>query len=132
MVNRNGLGTLEDNEIFANAFAGVQIREGSNPMLRRNRIHDGSQAGVFVYQSGLGMLEDNEIFANANAGILITEGGNPVLRRNRIAENGGHAVRIYNGGRGTFENNDLRSNTRGAWGIDNDCKDKVILRRNQE
>ena len=65
-------------------------------------------------------------------GVEIKEGGNPTLRRNRIAENGYQAVWIYNGGQGTFEDNDLRGNTRGAWLVAEDCKDKVIRRRNQE
>jgi parallel beta-helix repeat protein len=31
-------GTLEDNEIFANAFRSVEINTGGNPTLRKNRI----------------------------------------------------------------------------------------------
>ena len=37
----DGLGILEDNDITANALAGVAIRTGGNPTLRRNTIHDG-------------------------------------------------------------------------------------------
>jgi parallel beta-helix repeat protein len=130
--SENGFGMLEDNEIFANAFAGVEIREGGSPTLRRNRIHDGKQGGVFVHENGLGTLENNEILANAEEGVEIKEGGNPTLRHNRIAENGYQAVHIHRGGQGTFEDNDLRGNARGAWDIAEDCKDKVIRRRNQE
>ena len=83
LVTQNGLGTLEDNEIFANASAGVEIREGGNPTLRRNRIHGGKQAGVLVGQNGLGTLEENEIFANAFSGVEVRNGGNPTLHRNR-------------------------------------------------
>jgi parallel beta-helix repeat protein len=131
-VYQNGLGTLEDNEIFGNALAGVQIREGGNPTLRRNRVHDAQTNGVLVIQNGLGTLEDNEIFANGWDGVAIQDGGNPTVRRNRIAENGDQAIWVYNGGQGTFEDNDLRGNAKGAWFIADDCKDKVIRRRNQE
>ena len=87
-MQANGQGTLEDNDIFANAFAGVEIKEGGNPTLRRNRIHDGKQSGVHVHENGQGTLEDNEIIANARRGRRDQEGGNPTLRRNRISENG--------------------------------------------
>ena len=60
-VSENGLGTLEDNEIFGNAYAGVEIKSGGNPTLRRNRIHDGKTSGILVWENGLGTLEDNEI-----------------------------------------------------------------------
>ena len=84
LVDDNGQGVLEDNEIFANALSGIAIREGGNPTVRRNRIHDGKKSGIYVYENGQGVLEDNEIFANALSGIAIKEGGNPTVRRNRI------------------------------------------------
>jgi F-box protein 11 len=65
-------------------MAGVEIKTGGNPMLRRNRIHDGKQSGVYVHENGVGTLEDNEIFGNAMAGVYIKTGSNPTLRRNRI------------------------------------------------
>jgi parallel beta-helix repeat protein len=131
-VTENGLGTLEDNEIFGNAFAGVEIRSGGNPTLRRNRIHDGKSVGVFVYENGQGTLEDNEIFGNALSGVAIKRGGNPALRRNRISKNGYEAIWVHDGGCGLFEDNDLRGNPKGAWDIAPDCVDKVKRARNQE
>ena len=83
-VHKNGQGVLEDNEIFANALSGIAIKEGGNPTVRRNRIHDGKQTGIFVYENGQGVLEDNDIVANALSGIEIKEDGNPTVRRNRI------------------------------------------------
>ena len=52
--------------------------------MRRNRIHDGKQSGVYVFKEGRGVIEDNEIFANAGVGIHVetnNEGGQPALRR---------------------------------------------------
>ena len=76
-VHDSGLGTLEDNDITANASVGVEITTGGNPTLRRNQIHDNKQAGVFVHDSGLGTLEDNDITANAFAGVEIKDGRQP-------------------------------------------------------
>jgi F-box protein 11 len=58
------------------------VHAGADPRIRRNRIHDGQQSGVHVYEQGLGTFEDNEIFANARAGVAVKQGGNPTLRRN--------------------------------------------------
>ncbi len=123
---------MEDNDIFGNVLAGVAIKEGGNPTLRRNRIHDSKQGGVHVYENGQGTLEDNDIFANALAGVEIREGGNPILRHNRISKNDQIAIWVHDRGQGVFEDNDLRGNVKGAWKISPDCKDKVKRTRNQE
>jgi parallel beta-helix repeat protein len=82
VIYENGLGTLEDNEIFGNTNSGVSIFSGGDPTLRRNRIYNGRSAGVVIRENGIGTLEDNEIFGNAFAGIEVKSGGNSVLRRN--------------------------------------------------
>ena len=47
-----GLGLVEENEIFDNAMAGVWIKTESNPVLRRNKIHVGREGGVCVFNHG--------------------------------------------------------------------------------
>ena len=78
---------LEGCDISSQSLACVAIRDGADPRLRRNKIHDGKQAGVFVYDGGLGTLEDNDITGNALSGVEIKTGGNPTLRRNQIHDN---------------------------------------------
>ncbi|MHB9072401.1 MAG: right-handed parallel beta-helix repeat-containing protein [Desulfobaccales bacterium] len=123
----NGLGTLEDNDIFGNALTGVQI-SGGNPTLRRNRIHDGKAGGVLVNENGLGALEDNDIFGNALSGVQIS-GGNPTLRRNRIHENQQVGVFIYSNGLGTLEDNDIFCNV--SSGVAIKISGNPTLRRNR-
>lgn len=109
-----GLGFIEDNEIFDNAMAGVWIKTDSNPTLRRNKIHDGRDGGICIFNGGRGrclsvwmllfllcrhvrtreahrlpfflsgLLEENDIFRNAQAGVLISTNSHPILRKNRI------------------------------------------------
>ncbi len=65
-----GNGTLEDNDIFANALAGVNIASG-HTTLRRNRITKNDEVGVKVQylrpgmRSGGGIFEDNDLRDNA-------------------------------------------------------------------
>jgi parallel beta-helix repeat protein len=61
---RSGLGILEDNDITANASAGVAIGTGGNPTLRRNRINRNEYHAVRIYQGGKGVVEDNNLTGN--------------------------------------------------------------------
>jgi parallel beta-helix repeat protein len=102
---------LEACDISSDRLACVAIHGGAEPILRRNRIHDGEQGGVLVYDAGKGTLEGNDIFANALSGVEIREGADPTLRNNRIhdGERGG-GIYIHSNGRGTLEDNDIIAN----------------------
>ncbi|KAJ7388161.1 F-box only protein 11 [Desmophyllum pertusum] len=105
-----GCGILEENEIFNHKYSGIQIRSGSNPCIRRNKIWGGQNGGVLVYNGGLGLLEENEIFDNAMAGVWIKTESNPVLRRNKIHDGREGGVCVFNYGKGVLENNDIFRN----------------------
>lgn len=45
---------IENNEIFDNAMAGVWIKTDSNPVLRHNKIHDGRDGGICIFNGGKG------------------------------------------------------------------------------
>lgn len=77
-------------------MAGVWIKTESNPVLRRNKIHDGREGGICVFNSGKGILEENDIFRNRLTGVLISTSSHPVLRRNRIFEGGAAGIEITN------------------------------------
>ena len=85
-VTDHGQGTLEDNDIAANALAGVEYHEGgANPILRRQQ-HPRRNANVAYpwYGQRPGTLEDNDIAANTSAGLAITMAATRPLRRNPI------------------------------------------------
>lgn len=98
----NGHGKLEDNDIFNHLYSGVQIRTGSNPVIRGNKIWGGQNGGVLVYNGGLGLLEQNEIFDNAMAGVWIKTDSNPTLKRNKIFDGRDGGICIFNGGKVCF------------------------------
>ena len=101
---------LEECDITSQSRSCVAIHGGADPRLRRNRIYDGKQCGVFVYDNGEGVLEDNDIFGNPNSGVEIKAGGNPTLRRNRIHDGKGTGVFVYKNGQGVLEDNDIFGN----------------------
>ena len=90
-------------------LACVVIRDGADPRLRRNRIHDSKKGGVLVFDSGLGTLEDNDITGNALSGVAIRTGGNPAVRGNRIHDDKQSGVYVDKG-QGKLEDNDITGN----------------------
>jgi parallel beta-helix repeat protein len=120
---------LEGCDITSQSLACVAIRDGADPRLRRNRIHDGNQGGVYVYANGQGTLEDNDIFANAVAGVEIISGGNPSLRHNRIHHGKQVGVMVGADGHGTLEDNDIFANT--FAGVEIKESGNATLRRNR-
>ena len=57
-----------ENDIYSNALAGVWIKTDSNPTLKRNKIYNGKEGGVCIFNSGRGVLEENDIFDNTLTG----------------------------------------------------------------
>lgn len=127
-------GSLElvDCDISSDSLSCVAIHGNAFARIIRNKIHDGNQSGIYVYENGEGVIEDNDIFDNAHAGIEIKDGGNPTLRKNRINNNGFNGIWIYDSAGGTFEDNDLKDNKIGAWDISDDSKSKIISSGNIE
>jgi F-box protein 11 len=121
---------LEGCDISSQSLACVAIRNGADPRLRRNLIHDSKEGnGVYVLDSGLGTLEDNDITGNALSGIGIKTGGNPTLRRNQIHGNKQHGVIVLDSGLGILEDNDITGN--GYAGVGIGTGGNPTLRRNQ-
>ncbi|VDP11262.1 unnamed protein product [Soboliphyme baturini] len=103
----DGRGLIECNDIYGNALAGIQIRTGSDPIVRHNKIHHGQHGGIYVHEKGKGLIEENEVFSNTLAGIWVTTGSTPILRRNRIHSGKQVGVYFYDNGHGLLEENDI-------------------------
>ena len=108
---------LEGCAITSQSLACIAIHGGANPVLRRNRIHDGKRSGVFVYENGQGTLEDNDILGNTLSGMEIISGSIPTVRRNRIHDCRQAGVFVHDNGKGTLEDNDIFDNAMSGVGI---------------
>uniref|UniRef100_A0A915EMP9 F-box protein 11 n=1 Tax=Ditylenchus dipsaci TaxID=166011 RepID=A0A915EMP9_9BILA len=102
-----GRGLIEQNNIYGNALAGIQIRTNSDPIVRLNKIHDGLHGGIYVHEKGKGLIEENEVYGNTLAGIWVTTGSSPILRKNRIHSGKQVGVYFYDSGHGLLEENDI-------------------------
>lgn len=63
-VYENGQGIIEDCDIFGNAYAGAEIREGGNPYIMRCRINRNGYEAVRAYDRGSGVIEDCDLTGN--------------------------------------------------------------------
>ncbi len=79
-------GLVEECDFFGNAYAEIEVCDGSDPHIRRCRIHDGHGYGIWVYRKGKGVIEDCEIFDNAKAGIRAEKGSNPIIEGDAIQD----------------------------------------------
>lgn len=99
-----------DCDITSRGFTCVAIAGGANPVLRGNRIHDGSSAGILVHDGGRGLIENNDVVANGRPGMEVRAGGDPIVRGNRIHDGKQAGIHVHSEGRGTFEDNDVFAN----------------------
>lgn len=120
---------LDSCDISSESLACVGIHDGADPRLRHNRIHDGKQSGVLIYDDGRGTVEDNDIGGHTLAGVAIRSGGKPVVRRNRIHDNEENGIVVSDDGRGTLEDNDIVDN--GYAGIHVMSTGRPVVRRNR-
>jgi len=120
---------LDGCDISSQSAACVGIRDGAEPLLRRNNIHDGAKSGVLFRDGGEGILEDNDITRNGTSGVIIRAGAKATLRRNRIQGNDQSGVFVYDRASGTLEDNDITGN--GLVGVSVKTSAKVFVRGNR-
>ena len=110
LVCDHARGLIEDNDVSANARAGVAILSGGDPIVRINKIHDGKDSGVLISERGRGRVEENDIFSNLRAGVAILREGSPFVTRNRIYSGFDSGVLVCEQGMGSVVDNEIYSN----------------------
>ena len=84
-IHEQGQGMIEENDIFANANAGIAIRSGGNPTVRSNRIYENAYQAIWVYTQGGGRFENNDLRNNKKGAWDIAEDCLPnVTRKDNI------------------------------------------------
>ncbi len=80
---RQGQLELEDCDITSAAGPAVCVSAGSDPRIRRCKMHN-SRTGLLIASRSLGTYEDNELFGNYLSGVALGADARPVLRRNLL------------------------------------------------
>lgn len=60
-VTEDGKGHISYNEICGMEWAGIDIRNGADPVVSHNKIRKGQADGIVIGEGGKGILYDNDI-----------------------------------------------------------------------
>ncbi|HEY0173876.1 MAG TPA: right-handed parallel beta-helix repeat-containing protein [Pyrinomonadaceae bacterium] len=76
---------LEDCDVSSETLSCVAVHgPGAAPLIKRCRIHDGADSGLYFFDGASGAVEDCEVYGNANVGVAINGGARPVIRRSKV------------------------------------------------
>lgn len=76
---------LEDCDVSSETLSCVAVHgPGAAPLIKRCRIHDGADSGLYFFEGAAGTVEDCEVYGNANVGVAVTGGARPAIRRSRV------------------------------------------------
>jgi hypothetical protein len=86
---------IEDNELYQNNFAGINIR-GSIPVtIRTCEIHSNGRAGINIDRRAQVVVIGCSVFQNGRGGINVGEAARTIIESNRIYKNSRAGVRIW-------------------------------------
>lgn len=103
---------LEDCDVTSSALTGVGIYgSGTKGFIRRCRVHDCAESGIYFYRNSEGVVEDCDVFNNGFANISIKEGADPTVSNSRIYNSKASGVYVYLNGKGTVEDSTIYGNT---------------------
>ncbi|HEX8500910.1 MAG TPA: right-handed parallel beta-helix repeat-containing protein [Pyrinomonadaceae bacterium] len=102
---------LEDCDISSDTISCVGVHgPEAAPHIKKCRIHDGADSGLYFFDGASGTVEDCEVSGSANVGVAITGGARAVVRRSRVY-GGAHAgVVVWQGAEGLLEECEVYGN----------------------
>ena len=109
---------LENCDITSNSIGCVAVHGAkTTPIIKRCKIRDGKQVGIWVTDGGDATIEECDIQQNGLAGIAIRSGGNPKIRRCILRNGKKGGFWIHNNGEGIIEDCDIHNNALGGIAI---------------
>lgn len=95
---------LEDCDISSDTLSCVAVHgQEAAPVIKRCRIHDGADSGLYFFDGATGTVEDCEVSGNANVGVAITGGARPVIRRSKVYGGANAGVVVWQDAEGLLE-----------------------------
>lgn len=84
LLVEEGTPELLDVRIVTRSAAGIEVRGGARPTVRRCTVDNPGGVGIAVLDGGGGVFEECEIVAAGQSGVLVRGGGHPRLERCRV------------------------------------------------
>ncbi|MFF6996240.1 right-handed parallel beta-helix repeat-containing protein [Streptomyces sp. NPDC008313] len=84
LLVEEGTPELMDVRIVTRSAAGIEVRGGARPTVRRCTVDNPAGIGIAVVDGGGGVFEECEVVAAGQSGVAVRGGGRPRLERCRI------------------------------------------------
>jgi parallel beta-helix repeat protein len=103
-------GLVEGTVISDNGGCGIVLKAGASPVIRRNKIVNSGQAGVFCCERCTGTISENTITGSSKAGVIIKTEAHPTVTKNVISGGKETGIYVFENGQGHLEENDIHHN----------------------
>ncbi|MFE4664426.1 right-handed parallel beta-helix repeat-containing protein [Streptomyces sp. NPDC056716] len=89
LLVEEGAPELTDVRVVTRSAAGIEVRGGARPTVRRCTVDNPAGIGIAVLDGGGGVFEECEVVAAGQAGIAVRGGAHPRLERCRVHHTSG-------------------------------------------
>ncbi|MEW2414384.1 right-handed parallel beta-helix repeat-containing protein [Streptomyces sp. NPDC046866] len=100
LLVEEGSPELTDLRVSTRSAAGIEVRGGARPLVRRCTVENPSGVGIAVLDGGGGVFEECEVVAAGQSGISVRGGGHPRLERCRVHHASGAGIAVTGEGSG--------------------------------
>ncbi|WP_413755928.1 right-handed parallel beta-helix repeat-containing protein [Streptomyces sp. MMBL 11-3] len=94
LLVEEGTPELTDIRIVTRSAAGIEVRGGARPTLRRCTVDNPAGVGITVLDGGGGVFEECEVVAAGQSGISVRGGAHPRLERCRVHHTAGAGLSV--------------------------------------
>lgn len=109
---------LDNCDITSDTLSCVAVHGSTaNPVIRRCRIHDGADSGLYFFDGARGTVEDCEVFCNRNVGVAVTGLSRPTVRGCRIYDGKNAGLVVWDNAEAVVESCDIYGNQLTGVGI---------------
>lgn len=114
---------LEDCDVSSETLSCIAVHgPEAAPLIKRCRIHDGADSGLYFFEGASGAVEDCEVYGNANVGVAVTGGASPVFRRSKVYGGANAGLVAWQGGDAVLEGCELYGNRLANLGVSEGAK----------
>lgn len=114
---------LEDCDVSSETLSCVAVHgPEAAPVIKRCRIHDGADSGLYFFDGAAGTVEDCEVYGNANVGVAVNGGARPVIRRSKVYGGANAGVVVWQGADALLEECEVYGNRLANLGVSDGAK----------
>ncbi|WP_405655873.1 right-handed parallel beta-helix repeat-containing protein [Streptomyces sp. RK9] len=100
LLIEDGAPELTDVRVMTRSAAGIEVRGGARPTLRRCTVDNPGGIGIGVLDGGGGVFEECEVVSAGQSGVAVRGGGHPRLERCRVHHASGAGLSVTGEGSG--------------------------------